>query len=267
MTQLEYQQTMADIQAELDRELQLTMQGNEFGQEAGMANLEHTLTLEELAAQSGYSIEQMAAQYGFDMGLMNEEQRLLVSTMSHEQANLLETMALDQTQKLDFLKVTNEFENMMANQQRGWDEADQVWDEMMANLDAQVTLTINGFDWDNDGNPGGYPLSFFEGAGQQGYVDNDPRRRPGTPVDSQGNPVDPAMVVGEMPAAGAYGYWSQNYDGTVYWTNTSNPGGGVASDDPNQPQNPEGPDANGNPYVPYTAAWQAWNEEHFGGEL
>lgn len=135
MTQLEYQQTMADIQAELDRELQLTMQGNEFGQEAGMANLEHTLTLEELAAQSGYSIEQMAAQNGFDLTLMDQEQIYNVINMNQEQANLLQTMGLDQTQKLKFLKVTNDFEDYMAQQGHEWDLAAQAWDEMMANME------------------------------------------------------------------------------------------------------------------------------------
>jgi len=105
------------IEADLDRQLQSGMQEAGFTQES--------------LIQSGMFTQEQLMQ----SGLFGQEQWLAGFGAEHD---------------VSMAEMANTFEAGMSQQQQGWDIAKQQWDQYMFNLDVQLQLDLDGFDWGDD---------------------------------------------------------------------------------------------------------------------
>ena len=117
MSEQQAQMIWQGLEAGYDRELQVGMQEAGFGQDITMQG-----------NQFGQDITMQGGQFG-------QEQWMAGFGATHD---------------IYMGNMANTFEAGMSQQQQGWDIAKQQWDQYMFNLDVQLQLDLDGFDWGDD---------------------------------------------------------------------------------------------------------------------
>ena len=228
------------IQNDLNRALQEGLTTGGWEHETSLQTLQGEQALEQLGVQGAQTLEQMGAQFGYSQTLQSqaeaaaaELQQLVQSgqmdlqtaqnewqTIQSEMAQAHElTMQANQTALQQWLAQfdsetamalqndTQLFEELMANTNREWELENQTWQQSMWLLDAQLQLTLGGWDWNADGIPGGVPDWIVESSGE-----------PNVTVGGEGGSqslVQAAYDQGWSPGHGGVGTWFHPSYGTV----------------------------------------------------
>jgi hypothetical protein len=181
MTQQEAEQAWLEVQNQLNREQELFMQNLQAQNTSALSAQEAAQALaaqtQAEAAASGLSAQQAEQMSG--LSAQEAAQALAAQTQSEAAAAGLQAnqIAADQWETqfgadtaMALQNDTQAFEQGMAVQEHDWELANQAWQEQMWGLDAQLQLSLGGWDWNEDGLAGGAPAWITGDYGSGGGI-------------------------------------------------------------------------------------------------
>lgn len=207
------------IQNELGRGHELDVQGLvgeqameqlEFSGQQELATLEaqfgYSTELQSQAELAAYELQQLVQSGQMTMQEAQNEWQSIQNTLQQEHETSQQGAQIAQEQwaaqfgleaAQDLQNDTQAFEEMMAFLNHDWELESRTWQEAMWGLDAQLQLTLGGWDWNDDGYPGGAPEWVWGGENAEGSPEN-------TPSNTQG--ASPGSNYGPHSTRGVLGY-------------------------------------------------------------